>query len=343
MSQERGDRPGGPSQAVVGAVVVGADGMLGRAITAQVRRLGGACAGERVPATPVAWSALRRTLVEKRPAVVYWAAPERAGIGRHRRVPATLAVDAMATFIEVIEACRAAGVPRLVNVVPHCAYPGDGAVPLREDGLWDGPPDGGLLAYGAVMRATVALATAYRNECGPFTMSPIVTGLFGPGDVFDAADGQVVGAMVRRFSDAVREGEARVACWGDGAAERELLYVDDAARWIVALGAAPEAAFAPWPDAVVNVGGPHAGAHVVTMAALAEAVAAAVGFGGRIEWDPTAPRGRVSVALDDGRLARIVPRTPVHDPPARSLADGLARTVADHRGHTIGAEAVGGR
>lgn len=320
----------GAAADVGGAVVVGGEGMLGRAILTELARRGIPCRGCPPPASPARRAALRRSLARRRPETVYWAPPERAGVGRHGRRPATLAGHALSAFGAAIDACRAAGVPRLVNIVPHCAYPGAAPVPLRETTLWDGPPDPGLLAYGAAMRLTIALAAAYRAEHGLFTLSPIVAGLYGPGDLFDAADGQVVGAMIRRFGDAVRRGDDRVPCWGDGAAERELLYVDDAAALIVSLAALPEESFTPWPDTVVNIGGAHAGARFVSTAVLAAAVAAAQGFEGRIEWDRDAPRGRPRVALDDGRLAGLVP---AHA--ALPLAEGLARAVADERAAVV--------
>ncbi len=313
-----------------GSAVIGGDGMLGRAIMAELKRAGASCRSCTAPASPAASGELRRGLQTDCPATVYWSLPERAGIGRHRLQPASLAVHAMASFIDILDACRGVGVARLVNVVPHCAYPGEGEVPLQESALWDGPPDRGLLAYGSAMRTTIALAEAARAEHGLLTLSVIVTGLYGPGDVLDTAEGQVVGAMVRRFDEAARSGDERVRCWGDGTAERELLFVDDAARGIIALSTVPDEEVSAWPEAIVNIGGLHSGAVVVSTTELAEAVAAAVGYSGRIEWDAAAPSGRARVALDDTRLSSLI-----REQPPRPLEDGLARTVADYRRHVI--------
>ena len=58
--------------------------------------------------------------------------------------------------------------------------------------------------------------------------------LYGPGDNFDPASSHVIPALIRKCQAAARQNEESITCWGTGRASREFLYVDDAARGIVA-------------------------------------------------------------------------------------------------------------
>ena len=53
--------------------------------------------------------------------------------------------------------------------------------------------------------------------------------LFGPRDKFDVEFGHVVPSLIKKFYDAKKSG-GTVWVWGDGSAQRDILYVKDAAR-----------------------------------------------------------------------------------------------------------------
>lgn len=63
----------------------------------------------------------------------------------------------------------------------------------------------------------------------------------------------------------------------------------------------------------------------LTIRELAEAVAAATGFAGTIEWDSSKPDGTPKKQLDVSRLAALGWRARI------PLTEGLAATVADFR------------
>src|SRR5262249_4929254 len=108
-------------------------------------------------------------------------------------------------------------------------------------------------------------------------------------------------------------GARSIEIWGDGSATREFLYVEDAAEAIVLAaerydGAAP-----------VNVGS----GDEISIKALAERIAALVGFDGELAWDVTKPNGQPRRRLDVSAAERCFGFT------ARTtLADGLRRTLA---------------
>jgi nucleoside-diphosphate-sugar epimerase len=104
-----------------------------------------------------------------------------------------------------------------------------------------------------------------------------------------------------------------VTCWGTGLATRHLLFVRDAAEAIVRLlerGGGPEP---------INLGS----GNERTIAEIAQAVARATGYAGRVTWDASRPDGMPRKVLDTSRARERLAwkaETP--------LADGLAETVA---------------
>ncbi len=167
------------------------------------------------------------------------------------------------------------------------------------------------------------------------------TNLYGPGDNYHPENSHVLPALIRRFHEAAERGDACVRCWGTGTPLREFLHVDD-------LGEACVFALEHWdpdaPDAPRRDGGGAGGGGEplsflnvgtgvdLSIRELAEAVAAATGFAGRIDWDTSKPDGTPKKQLDVSRLAGLGWRARI------PLAEGLAATVADFRGRLAAGE-----
>ena len=104
-----------------------------------------------------------------------------------------------------------------------------------------------------------------------------------------------------------------VVVWGSGRATRELLYVEDCAEAIVAMlqrgeGVEP-----------VNIG---TGVET-SIRELAEAVARACGYSGRLVFDASKPEGQPRKCLDTSRARRLLEWKAQVD-----LEEGLKRTVS---------------
>jgi GDP-L-fucose synthase len=118
--------------------------------------------------------------------------------------------------------------------------------------------------------------------------------LYGPGDNFDTESSHVIPALIKKFNEAVKSGSKTVDVWGTGAASREFLYVEDAARGIVM---AAERYNKPDP---VNLGS----GKEISIKDLVEMIARLTGFDGEIKWDTTKPDGQPRRCLDVSRAKR---------------------------------------
>ena len=274
-------------------LVTGGAGFLGRRIVEQLHQAG--CGSVFVPRSARYdlrdREACERAINDARPDVVIHAAAAVGGIGANAERPASYFYDNAIMGLQVVEACRQAGVEKLVTIGTVCSYPKFTPVPFREESLWDGYPEETNAPYGFAKKMLLVQQQAYRRQYGTNSIFLMPANLYGPGDNFDPASSHVIPALIVKFAEAVDGGRSRVDVWGTGQASREFLYVDDAARGILL---AAERYDEPEP---VNLGN----GSELTIAALAETIARILGFAGEIAWDHSKPDGQPRRSLDTSR------------------------------------------
>src|SRR4029078_849200 len=129
----------------------------------------------------------------------------------------------------------------------------------------------------------------------------------------------------RKCVEAVESGADTIEVWGTGQATREFLYVEDAARGLLAA-----LELLPGSDPV-NLGA----GFEISIRDLAETIARHAGFKGRLLWDPTKPDGQPRRCLDTEKAAALLGWRA-----AMPFDEGLARTVAFFRDHVRAVERV---
>jgi GDP-L-fucose synthase len=254
----------------------------------------------------------RRLMEDARPDVVVHLAAVVGGIGANRDNPGRYFHDNLLMGAHVIEACRAAGVGKVVCVGTVCSYPKHTPVPFREDDLWSGYPEETNAPYGVAKKALLVQLQAYRAQYGQRAAYVLPANLYGPGDNFDPRSSHVIPALVRKCVEARRAGADSVDVWGTGRATREFLYVDDCAEAVVR---AAERIDDPEP---INLGT----GREISIAELAGRIARIAGFAGRLGFDPRHPDGQPRRCLDTTRA-----RERLGWVAGTSLDDGLERTV----------------
>ena len=180
----------------------------------------------------------------------------------------------------VVEASRRAGARKITVMGTGAVYPFPSpGLPLKEDMIFLGRPYPANAGYANAKLATLAMLEAYEESYG-LKWAYIVSGnLFGPRDKFDVEFGHVVPSLIKKFYDAKKSG-GTVLVWGDGSAQRDILYVKDAAR--VALGVMSDI------DGAVNM----ASGRVYRIRDVVDTLSELAGMSGRIEWDHSKPNGQ---------------------------------------------------
>jgi GDP-L-fucose synthase len=303
-------------------VVTGGAGFLGRHVVERLRAMG--CTSIHVPRSAtcdlVKAEDVARLYRELKPQLVFHLAARVGGIGANQKNPGAYFHDNMLMGVNVLEQARHFGVEKVVMVGTICAYPKFAPIPFREEDLWNGYPEETNAPYGIAKKALVVMADAYRRQYGLHSICLLPVNLYGPHDNFDLETSHVIPAMIRKFLEARRRGDAEVVLWGDGTPTREFLYVDDCAEGLL-LAAERYDESDP-----VNLGA----GFEISMRELAERIASITGFRGALRWDSSRPNGQPRRMLDTRRARErfgFVAKT--------SLEEGLARTVAwyeDQRG-----------
>ncbi len=210
------------------------------------------------------------------------------GIGLNRDKPGELFYDNLMMGANLIEACRRAGVPKLLIAGTVCCYPKFSPVPFKEENLWEGYPEETNAPYGIAKKALMVQAQAYRQQYGMNAIFLLPVNLYGPGDNIDLHTSHVIPALIRKISETKQRKLPSVTVWGDGSPTREFLYVEDAAEGLLL---AMEKYNSPEP---INLGS----GQEISIKDLIQKIATFMKFQGKIEWDKSQPNGQPRRCLD---------------------------------------------
>ena len=298
--------------------IFGARGMAGSAISRALDRSGyqkqlKPSRAELDLLDPVA---VQQWFSEQQPTVVVLAAAKVGGIHANNTYPADFLLENLKIQTHVIETAWRSGVRRLLFLGSSCIYPKFADQPIKEEALLSGSLESTNEWYAIAKIAGIKLCDALRQQHGFDAISLMPTNLYGPGDNYHPENSHVLPALIRRFHEAAQNRNPTVTCWGTGTPLREFLHADD-------LGEACVFALQQWKPGPGELPFLNVGTGLdLSIRELAEAVAGATGFQGKILWDTTKPDGTHKKQLDVSRLSSLgwMARIP--------LAKGLESTVA---------------
>ena len=307
--------------------VAGHRGMAGGAICRALRQAGyqHLLTADRSELDLLDATAVQRWFVVHKPDVVVLAAAKVGGIHANKTYPADFLLDNLKIEINVIETAWRSGVRRLLFLGSSCIYPKFAEQPIREESLLEGSLEPTNEWYALAKISGIKLCQALRKQHGFDAISLMPTNLYGPGDNYHPTNSHVLPALIRRFHEAAERGDAMVTCWGTGSPLREFLHVDDLGEacvfalehWDPGSASAPcDAAGQPLPFLNVGTG------KDLSIRELAEAVAEATDFKGKIQWDSSQPDGTPKKQLDVSRLRQLGWTARI------ALSEGLQGTVS---------------
>jgi GDP-L-fucose synthase len=299
-------------------VVTGGAGFVGRHVVAELRGRSAAevIAPRRRDYDLVDREACRRLLREARPDLVIHLAARVGGIGANLQSPGTFFYENLMMGVQLLDECRLQGVAKVVTVGTICSYPKHTPVPFREEDLWNGYPEETNAPYGLAKKMLLVQGQAYRRQYGTNVIHLLPVNLYGPGDNFDPASSHVIPALIRKVQAALDRGADEIQVWGTGAASREFLYVEDAARGIVLAAEGFDGADP------VNLGA----GFEITIRELVALITRRMGFTGAVRWDSTKPDGQPRRRLDTSRAADLFGFRAT-----TSFEEGLVRTIEWYR------------
>lgn len=247
---------------------------------------------------------VRDFMQSERPDVVILAAAKVGGIHANNTYPAEFIYENLLVECNVIHEGYEAGVRRMLQLGSSCIYPKGVPQPMREDALMTGVLEPTNEPYAVAKIAGIKLCESYNRQFGTDYRSIMPTNLYGPGDNFHPENSHVLPAMMRRFHEAVQEGQDEVAIWGTGRPRREFLHVDDMADAALFVLNLDKDTYDSNTDPMlshINVGS----GTDISILELAQLVARVAGFEGQITTDPTKPDGTMRKLMDVSRLSSM--------------------------------------
>ncbi len=303
--------------------VAGHTGMVGSAI---VRRLEQEPIGELITATSSEVDLRRQAETERfvdtmKPDLAFIAAAKVGGIHANRSAQADFLYDNVMIAANSLNACRLAGVRKVVVLGSSCIYPRESPQPIREDYLLTGPLEPTNEGYAIAKITALELGKMQRRQYGTDVVSLMPTNLYGPGDSYDLGSSHVLPALIRKTHEAKVDASSSIELWGTGRPRREVLHVDDladasihVARWYSG-------------EEHLNVGT----GEDITILDLARLIGEIVEWDGEYVFDHSMPDGTPRKLLDISRLKKLGWE------PSIALSDGIRRTYQsflDEHAHT---------
>jgi GDP-L-fucose synthase len=294
--------------------VAGHRGLVGSAIVREIERTGEhAWIGQtRQELDLLDRAAVFAYVASERPDWVIISAAKVGGIHANSTYPVEFLSENLQIETNLIDACHAAKIERVLFLGSSCIYPKNSPQPIKEEYLLTGPLEPTNEAYALAKISGLKLIEAYRTQYGHNWISAMPTNLYGPGDNFDLENSHVLPAMLRRFHEARLSGCDHVTLWGTGSPRREFLHADDLASACLHLLREYSGPMA------LNVGT----GQDISIAELANLIAETTGFAGQIIWDSERPDGTPRKLLDIERISQTGWR------PSISLRAGLSSTFA---------------
>lgn len=232
--------------------------------------------------------------VEK-PNYVFLAAAKVGGIQANNVYRAEFLYDNLMIEANIIDASHKNKVTKLLFLGSSCIYPKMAPQPLNEDYLLTGELEPTNEPYAIAKITGIKLCESYRSQYGANFISAMPTNLYGPNDNYDLQNSHVLPALLRKFHEAKKSGNASVEVWGSGLPKREFLHVNDLAEACVFLMTQYDGT--EW----LNIGT----GEDISIKELALLIKSIVGFEGELIFDSSKPDGTPRKLMDVSRLHKL--------------------------------------
>ena len=223
---------------------------------------------------------------------VFLAAAKVGGIMANQQKKADFIYENLQIQNNVIYSAYKYKIKKLLFLGSSCIYPRNCPQPIKEEYLLTGELESTNDAYAIAKIAGIKMCQSFNAQYGTNFISVMPTNLYGPNDNFSLTDSHVLPALIRKIYEAKINGDASLALWGSGSAQREFLHVDDLADAAVYLINNYDG------SEIVNIG---TGADL-SIKELAEKIKGILEYTGEITWDITKPDGTPRKLLDVSRL-----------------------------------------
>lgn len=252
-------------------------------------------------------------LDDKKPDAVIHLAARVGGVKGNSDFVADFFSENIIINTNVLNACNACGIPRVVSLLSTCVYPDSVIYPLTEDQIHNGEPHHSNFGYAYAKRMLDVHSKALRAQYGRNYVCAVPNNLYGLHDNFDLENGHVIPAIIRKVWEAKLSGKPPTF-WGDGSPLREFTFADDIAKALLFV-------LEEYNDEVpVNIGS----TSEVSIALVVQTVCELLNYKGEVIWDTSMPAGQYKKPSCNKRFMKLGWSESNYTP----LKEGLHKTVS---------------
>uniref|UniRef100_A0A182QA08 GDP-L-fucose synthase n=1 Tax=Anopheles farauti TaxID=69004 RepID=A0A182QA08_9DIPT len=197
-------------------------------------------------------------------------------------------------------------VKKVVSCLSTCIFPDKTTYPIDETMIHNGPPHDSNFGYSHAKRMIDVLNRAYNQKYGDMFTSVVPCNVFGPHDNFTPGVSHVIPGMVHRLHelmfvkdpDQPQESKA-FSVYGTGKPLRQFIYSLDLAKlfiWVLRHYDSVDPIILSVDESAE-----------VSIAQLAESLAKAFNFKGRLEFDTTKADGQYKKTASNAKLRQHLP------------------------------------
>lgn len=232
---------------------------------------------------------------------VYLAAAKVGGIYANSHYPTEFIYKNLAIQNNVLHACHANNIKKLLFLGSSCIYPKFASQPIKEEELLNGVLEETNEYYAIAKISGILQCKAYNVEFDRDYRCVMPTNLYGQNDNFHPINSHVIPGLIRRFHEAKLNKLGAVKIWGTGSPRRDFLHVDDMAKACIHVMESSKEEYRSVLDNKVshlNVGS----GTDFKISEIAKIIKDVVNFEGSIEYDLSKPDGTPRKLLDNTRL-----------------------------------------
>ncbi|MBI4647472.1 MAG: NAD-dependent epimerase/dehydratase family protein [Bacteroidia bacterium] len=135
--------------------------------------------------------------------------------------------------LNTLEACRLAGVKRVISLLSTCIFPDDLAQnkELTEEDVHNGIPHSSNYGYAYAKRMIDIINRTYYEQYGIRYEEIIPTNMYGPDDNYNLEHAHIIPALIKKAFISSANNDNFII-WGDGSPVREFIYAKDLARFV---------------------------------------------------------------------------------------------------------------
>lgn len=241
------------------------------------------------------WNATNEFFQAERPEYVFVAAAKVGGIYANSTYMADFAMENLQITCNVLKAAHEIGVKKLLYLGSSCIYPREAQQPVKEEYLLTGLPEPTNEGYAIAKIAGVRMCDYFQKQYGDKFISCIPANVYGENDCFTKENNHVIPALIERFYNAKEQQIPYVEIWGTGLAEREFLYVGDAADACIHIMNEYDG------PGTINIGL----GYTTSIKDLAKMIQLIVGYEGEIRYDTSKPDGMPRRLLDNTKIEKL--------------------------------------